>query len=60
MTTRPQSALPDKTSSSDQLDKSGKKRQNSPTQTAMRSSFYSMSLLNDSERAEFKEQEEYP
>jgi len=59
MTTRPQSAMPDQTSS-DQLDKSAKKRQNSPTQTAMRSSFYSMSLLNDSERAEFKEQEEYP
>lgn len=29
-----------------------KRRENSPTQTAMRSSFYSMSLLNDDERQE--------
>ena len=57
---RPQSAHPGNAEvSAGQLKDSGKKRQNSPTQTAMRSSFYSMSILNDDERAEL-EQEEFP
>lgn len=47
---RPQSAVP----TGGDPKKMVSARDNSPTQTAMRSSFYSMSLLNESEKAELE------
>ena len=55
---RPQSAHPGNKDSEGLSDKKLLKRQGSPTQTAMRSSFYSMSLLNDEERQEYLETEQ--
>ena len=46
---RPQSAV---ATANGQLAGTKKARENSPTQTAMRSSFYSMSMLNEDEKAE--------
>ena len=51
-TLRPQSAATGKGTGDLKAIKEADRRQNSPTQTAMRSSFYSMSLLNEDERAE--------
>lgn len=61
---RPQSAVPN--DSQKMVPQGVSFRDNSPTQTAMRSSFYSMSLLNDSEQennnnevaVQFKQQQE--
>ena len=52
---RPQSAALGPSKEAGDLKASGKKlRDGSPTQTAMRSSFYGMSLLDDEEKAELE------